>query len=81
MMIHMLIALPDQRSEKFTPKLKVACQWGNSREFSLSSVQNIDMSKEVTTLSADNRLVYKTLRCITKLTSLATSACHLLTRL
>ena len=25
-------------------------------------------------LSADNRLVYKTLRCITKLTSLATSA-------
>ena len=32
-------------------------------------------------LSADNRLVYKTLRCITKLTSLATIACHLLTRL
>ena len=30
-------------------------------------------------LSADNRLVYKTLRCITKLTSLATSACYLLT--
>ena len=33
----------------------------------------------MTTLFADNRLVYKTLRCLTKLTSLATSACHLLT--
>ena len=32
-------------------------------------------------LSADSHLVYKTLHCITKLMSLATSACHLLTQL
>ena len=31
----------------------------------------------VTKLSADNRLPYETLRCVTKLTSLATSACLL----
>ena len=47
-------------------------------------LQIIGMSKElykVTKLSADNRLLRETLRCVTKLTSLATSACHLLARL